>query len=132
MGHIELAAPVTHVWYFKGIPSRMGLVLDMSPRALEEIIYFASYVVIEPGDTVLESKQLLTEREYRDKRAQFGNSFHAAMGAEAIKQLLDRVDVDTECETIKRRLEIRDWTKTYACNPSFGHLGCFPFFRKQT
>ena len=66
MGHIELAAPVSHIWYFKGIPSRMGLVLDMSPRALEEVIYFASYVVIEPGDTTLEKKQLLTEREYRE------------------------------------------------------------------
>lgn len=79
MGHIELAAPVSHIWYFKGIPSRMGLVLDMSPRALEEVIYFASYVVIEPGDTTLEKKQLLTEREYREKREQYGQAFKAAM-----------------------------------------------------
>ena len=105
MAHIELAAPVTHVWYFKGIPSRMGLVLDMSPRALEEIIYFASYVVIEPGDATLEAKQLLTEREYREKRAQYGNSFHAAMGAEAIKQLLQRVDLEAECEELKEQLK---------------------------
>ncbi|AZP04177.1 DNA-directed RNA polymerase subunit beta' [Jeotgalibaca ciconiae] len=105
MAHIELAAPVTHVWYFKGIPSRMGLVLDMSPRALEEIIYFASYVVIEPGDATLEAKQLLTEREYREKRAQYGNSFHAAMGAEAIKQLLQRVDLEAECEELKEALK---------------------------
>ena len=141
MGHIELAAPVTHVWYFKGIPSRMGLVLDMSPRALEEIIYFASYVVIEPGDTVLESKQLLTEREYRDKRAQFGNSFHAAMGAEAIKQLLDRVDVDTECEQLKedlksatgqkrtraiRRLDILDAFRSSGNKPSWMIMDVIP------
>ena len=105
MAHIELAAPVTHVWYFKGIPSRMGLVLDMSPRALEEIIYFASYVVIDPGDATLESKQLLTEREYREKRAQYGNRFQAAMGAEAIKQLLQRVDLETECEELKEQLK---------------------------
>lgn len=81
MGHIELAAPVSHIWYFKGIPSRMGLVLDMSPRALEEIIYFASYVVIEPGDTPLEKKQLLTEREYREKRMQYGQGFQAKNGS---------------------------------------------------
>lgn len=81
MGHIELAAPVTHIWYFKGIPSRMGLVLDMSPRALEEIIYFASYVVTDGGDTPLERKQLLTEREYREKREEYGDGFKAAMGA---------------------------------------------------
>ncbi|UJF15745.1 DNA-directed RNA polymerase subunit beta' [Jeotgalibaca sp. MA1X17-3] len=105
MGHIELAAPVTHVWYFKGIPSRMGLVLDMSPRALEEVIYFASYVVIEPGDTTLESKQLLTENEYREKRAQYGKSFHAAMGADAVRQLLNRVELEEECAELKEALK---------------------------
>lgn len=105
MGHIELAAPVTHIWYFKGIPSRMGLVLDMSPRALEEIIYFASYVVIDPGNTSLEKKQLLTEREYREKRDQYGQEFHAAMGAEAIKQLLDQVDLDGESAELKEELK---------------------------
>ena len=84
MGHIELAAPVTHVWYFKGIPSRMGLILDLSPRLLEEVIYFASYIVIESGDTPLEVKSLLTETEYREKRREFGNRFKAKMGAEAI------------------------------------------------
>ena len=87
MGHIELAAPVTHIWYFKGIPSRMGLVLDMSPRALEEVIYFASYVVTDPGDSPLEKKQLMTEGEYREKRQEYGQSFKAAMGAEAIRTL---------------------------------------------
>ena len=94
MGHIELAAPVTHIWYFKGIPSRMGLVLDMSPRALEEIIYFASYVVTDGGDTPLERKQLLTEREYREKREEYGDGFKAAMGAEAIRTLLRDVDLE--------------------------------------
>ncbi len=88
MGHIELAAPVSHIWYFKGIPSRMGLILDMSPRALEEVIYFASYVVIDSTGTSLEKKQLLSEKEYRAYREKFGNSFDAAMGAEAIKKLL--------------------------------------------
>ncbi len=80
MGHIELAAPVSHIWYFKGIPSRMGLVLDMSPRALEEVIYFASYVVTDPGDTPLEKKQLLSEKEYRAYREKYGQSFQASMG----------------------------------------------------
>lgn len=105
MGHIELAAPVSHIWYFKGIPSRMGLVLDMSPRALEEIIYFASYVVIEPGDTPLEKKQLLTEREYREKRMQYGQGFQAAMGAEAIKQLLLDVQLEKEVGELKEELK---------------------------
>ncbi|WP_035065124.1 DNA-directed RNA polymerase subunit beta' [Carnobacterium maltaromaticum] len=105
MGHIELAAPVSHIWYFKGIPSRMGLVLDMSPRALEEIIYFASYVVIEPGDTPLEKKQLLTEREYREKRMQYGQGFQAAMGAEAIKQLLLDVQLEKEVAELKEELK---------------------------
>ncbi len=105
MGHIELAAPVTHIWYFKGIPSRMGLVLDMSPRALEEIIYFASYVVIESGNTPLEKKQLLSEREYREKKAQYGNEFEAAMGAEAIKRLLNNVDLEKEARDLKETLK---------------------------
>lgn len=105
MGHIELAAPVTHIWYFKGIPSRMGLVLDMSPRALEEVIYFASYVVTDPGDTSLELKQLLTEREYREKRQQYGNTFQAGMGAEAIKRLLESVDLEGEVASLKEELK---------------------------
>ena len=105
MGHIELAAPVSHVWYFKGIPSRMGLVLDMSPRALEEVIYFASYVVIDAGDTTLMNKQLLTEREYREKRAEFGTRFLAAMGAEAVQELLNNVDLDAEITELKEELK---------------------------
>ncbi|MGR3766471.1 DNA-directed RNA polymerase subunit beta' [Rossellomorea sp. NS-SX7] len=105
MGHIELAAPVSHIWYFKGIPSRMGLVLDMSPRALEEVIYFASYVVTEPGDTALERKQLLSEKEYRAYREKYGVKFQAAMGAEAIKKLLQDIDLDKEADFLKEELK---------------------------
>jgi len=105
MGHIELAAPVTHIWYFKGIPSRMGLLLDMSPRSLEEIIYFASYAVIKPGPTGLEPKQLLSEREYREYYDKFGNTFTAKMGAEAIKELLQQVDLNAELEMLRKELE---------------------------
>src|SRR5690625_5035944 len=105
MGHIELAAPVTHIWYFKGIPSRMGLILDMSPRALEEIIYFAAYVVTDPGDTPLEKKQLLSENEYREHYEKYGNTFKADMGAEAIRTLLQEVDLDKEVEQLKEELK---------------------------
>lgn len=105
MGHIELAAPVSHIWYFKGIPSRMGLVLDMSPRALEEVIYFASYVVTDPGDTPLEKKQLLSEKEYRTYYDKYGRSFTAQMGAEAIKKLLNDIDVDKESEALREELK---------------------------
>lgn len=105
MGHIELAAPVSHIWYFKGIPSRMGLVLDMSPRALEEVIYFASYVVTEPGNTSLEKKQLLSEKEYRSYREKYGNKFQAGMGAEAIKKLLQDIDLEKESATLREELE---------------------------
>ncbi|MGG3891693.1 DNA-directed RNA polymerase subunit beta' [Metabacillus fastidiosus] len=105
MGHIELAAPVSHIWYFKGIPSRMGLVLDMSPRALEEVIYFASYVTTETGDTPLEKKQLLSEKEYRAYREKYGNTFQAAMGAEAIKKLLSDIDLDKEVDMLKEELK---------------------------
>ncbi|WP_026673489.1 DNA-directed RNA polymerase subunit beta' [Alkalihalobacterium bogoriense] len=104
MGHIELAAPVSHIWYFKGIPSRMGLVLDMSPRSLEEVIYFASYVVTEPGDTPLEKKQLLSEKEYRTYRDKYGRSFTAQMGAEAIKKLLSDIDLDKDVDGLKEEL----------------------------
>ncbi|APG72814.1 DNA-directed RNA polymerase subunit beta' [Lactobacillus delbrueckii subsp. jakobsenii ZN7a-9 = DSM 26046] len=105
MGHIELAAPVTHIWYFKGIPSRMGLVLDVSPKQLEEVIYFAAYIVIDPGDTGLEAKQLLTEAEYREEKAKYGNRFVAKMGAEAIRDLLKQVDLDKEVTTLKAELQ---------------------------
>ncbi|TKD67174.1 DNA-directed RNA polymerase subunit beta' [Pseudalkalibacillus hwajinpoensis] len=105
MGHIELAAPVSHIWYFKGIPSRMGLVLDMSPRALEEVIYFASYVVTEAGDTPLEKKQLLSEKEYRAYREKYGKTFSAEMGAEAIRKLLFDIDLDKEVDILKEELK---------------------------
>ncbi|TMN22372.1 DNA-directed RNA polymerase subunit beta' [Lentibacillus cibarius] len=105
MGHIELAAPVSHIWYFKGIPSRMGLVLDMSPRALEEVIYFAAYIVTEPGDTPLEKKQLLSEKEYRAYYDKYGASFKAQIGAEAIRKLLEDIDLDKEAETLKEELK---------------------------
>jgi DNA-directed RNA polymerase subunit beta' len=105
MGHIELAAPVSHIWYFKGIPSRMGLVLDMSPRALEEVIYFAAYIVTEPGNTPLEKKQLLSEKEYRAYYEKYGNSFKAQMGAEAIRKLLQDIDLDKEVDALKEELK---------------------------
>ncbi|MDG5788124.1 DNA-directed RNA polymerase subunit beta' [Evansella sp. AB-P1] len=104
MGHIELAAPVSHIWYFKGIPSRMGLVLDMSPRSLEEVIYFASYVVTDTGETPLELKQLLSEKEYRAYREKYGRSFTAQMGAEAIRKLLQDIDLQKEVGILKEEL----------------------------
>ncbi|MDK7298780.1 DNA-directed RNA polymerase subunit beta' [Lactobacillus paragasseri] len=141
MGHIELAAPVSHIWYFKGIPSRMGLVLDISPRALEEVIYFAAYIVIDAGDTDLEDKQLLTEAEYREKKAKFGNRFEAKMGAEAVKELLEQVDIDKEVHDLKeelktatgqkrtraiRRLDILDAFKNSGNKPSWMVMDCIP------
>ncbi len=105
MGHIELAAPVSHIWYFKGIPSRMGLVLDMSPRALEEVIYFAAYIVTDAGDTALEKKQLLSEKEYRSYRDKYGNSFQAAMGAEAIRKLLQDIELEKEVDQLREELK---------------------------
>ncbi|SDC77953.1 DNA-directed RNA polymerase subunit beta' [Melghirimyces thermohalophilus] len=105
MGHIELAAPVSHIWYFKGIPSRMGLVLDMSPRSLEEVIYFASYAVVDPGETPLEKKQLLSEKEYRNYREKYGNAFTAMMGAEAIRALLASIDLDQEVQMLKEEMQ---------------------------
>lgn len=108
MGHIELAAPVAHIWYVKGIPSRMGLLLDMSPRALEKVLYFVSYVVIDPGDTPLTKKQLLSEKEYRDYLDKYGNRFRAGMGAEAIKELLQEIDLEKLSKEL--RAEIREST----------------------
>ncbi len=105
MGHIELAAPVSHIWYFKGIPSRMGLMLDMSPRSLEKVLYFASYIVIDPGDTPLAKKQLLTEKEYREYREKYGNRFRAGMGAEAIKELLEEIDLDQLSRELRQQLK---------------------------
>ena len=106
MGHIELAAPVSHIWYFKGIPSRMSLLLDISPRALEKVLYFASFIVTDPGETTLEYKQLLSDKEYREAIENFGeDSFKAGMGAEAIKILLQELDLDAIAESLKEDLQ---------------------------
>ncbi len=105
MGHIELAAPVSHIWYFKGIPSRMGLILDLSPRVLEKVLYFASYIVLDAAETDLEYKQILTEKEYQDAREKWGSRFRAGMGAESIKELLQAIDLDTEAEELKAGLK---------------------------
>ncbi|MEM0529630.1 DNA-directed RNA polymerase subunit beta' [Zongyangia sp. HA2173] len=105
MGHIELAAPVSHIWYFKGIPSRMGLILDLSPRFLEKVLYFAQYIVIDPGATPLEKKQLLSEKEYRDMREKYEDEFKAGMGAEAIKELLAEIDLEELSKELKDELE---------------------------
>ena len=105
MGHIELATPVSHIWYFKGVPSRMGLVLDMSPRDLEEVLYFVSYVVIDKGIAPLENKQTLSEKEYRQYYEKYGDGFKVGMGAEAIKELLKNIDLEKEIEQISKELE---------------------------
>ena len=108
MGHIELAAPVSHIWYFKGIPSRMGIILGMSPRSLEKILYFANYVVLDAGNTALSYKDLLTEKEFRDAYDKYGNTFKVGMGAEAIKQLLQ--DIDLEKESFELKAQLKDST----------------------
>ena len=105
MGHIELAAPVSHIWYFKGIPSRMGLILDLSPRALEKVLYFASYIVIDPANTPLVKKQLLMESEYRQAREKYGNEFKVGMGAEAIEKLLAELDLEQMSEELRNELQ---------------------------
>ena len=121
MGHIELAAPVSHIWYFKGIPSRMGLILDLSPRILEKVLYFASYIVLDPGTTNLEYKAVLSEKEYQDARETWGNKFRVGMGAEAIKELLQAIDLEKDAAELKTGLKessgpvrsvpasLRDW-----------------------
>ncbi len=105
MGHIELAAPVSHIWYFRGIPSRMGLILALSPRVLEKVLYFASYIVLDPGETNLDYKQLLSEKEYRNAYEKYGNTFKVGMGAEAIKQLLQEIDLEKEAAELKSALK---------------------------
>ena len=105
MGHIELAAPVSHIWYFKGIPSRMGLMLDLSPRTLEKVLYFANYIVLDPGKTDLSYKQVLTEKEYQEAKEKWGNAFRVDMGAESIQELLKAIDMEKESEELKRGLK---------------------------
>ncbi len=104
MGHIELAAPVSHIWYFKGIPSRMGLILDLSPRTLEKVLYFANYIVLDPADSGLQYKQILTEKEYQDARESYGNGFRVGMGAESIMELLKAIDLEKDAEELKTEL----------------------------
>ena len=105
MGHIELAAPVSHIWYFKGIPSRMGLVLDLSPRTLEKVLYFASYIVLDKGDTELQYKQVLNEKEYKEAYDKYGNRFRVGMGAESVKELLQAIDLEKESKELKKGLK---------------------------
>ena len=105
MGHIELVSPVSHIWYFKGIPSRMGLMLDLSPRDLEKVLYFAKYIVTDPGDTDLDKNQILTEKEYADYVEKYDDAFKASMGAEAIKELLSEIDVDELCKELREELK---------------------------
>ncbi len=141
MGHIELATPVSHIWFFKGVPSRMGLVLDMSPRDLEEVLYFVSYVVINPGNAPLEKKQTLSDKEYRIYYEKYGDGFEAGMGAEAIKKLLKEVNIDEEIEKIGaelenaqeqkrtrllKRLEILDSFRESGNSPEWMILDCIP------
>ena len=104
MGHIELAAPVSHIWYFKGIPSRMGLILDLSPRTLEKVLYFASYIVLDAGNTALQYKQVLSESEYQEAREQYGNAFRVGMGAEAIQELLHAIDLEKDSAELQAEL----------------------------
>ena len=105
MGHIQLASPVSHIWYFKGIPSRMGLVLDISPRTLEKVLYFANYIVTDPGNTEFAYKQILTENEYREAKDNPEMKFKAGMGADAVKTLLEAVDLEEESAQLKAQLE---------------------------
>ena len=141
MGHIELAAPVSHIWYFKGIPSRLGIVMDMSPRSLEKALYFVSYIVIDPGDTPLSKKQLLSESEYRDAKQKYGNDFEAGMGAEAVKKILKNIDLESEIKDIReeiqgisgqrrkravRRLKVLEGLKDSGNNPEWMVLDVLP------
>ena len=105
MGHIALAAPVSHIWYFKGIPSRMGLILDLSPRTLEKVLYFASYIVLDKGTSDLQYKQVLSEKEYREAYDKYGNTFRVGMGAEAVQELLKAIDLEKDSEELKNALK---------------------------
>ena len=141
MGHIELAAPVSHIWYFKGIPSRMGLILDISPRSLEKVLYFASYIVLDPGDTPLMKKQLLNENEYREHRDKYGSAFKVGMGAEAVKKLLEELDLEKMSRELRqelkevsgqrkiraiRRLEVTEAFRKSGNNPSWMIMDVVP------
>jgi len=141
MGHIELAAPVSHIWYFRGIPSRMGLILAMSPRSLEKVLYFASYIVLDAGDTALQYKQSLTEKEYRDAYEKYGNTFRVGMGAEVVKELLRDIDLEKESKELKiaikdsvgqkrvrfiKKLEVIEAFRISGNKPEWMILDCIP------
>ena len=111
MGHIALAAPVSHIWYFKGIPSRMGLILDLSPRTLEKVLYFASYIVLDKGESDLMYKQVLSEAEYQEAREKWGSAFRVGMGAESIKELLENIDLEKEYTELNRCVTRREYEK---------------------
>lgn len=115
MGHIELAAPVSHIWYFKGIPSRIGLMLDIGPRQLDKVLYFANYIVTDPGFTPLEKKQLLTEREYKEMREKYEDTFEAGMGAEAVQKLLAEIDLEALSAELHEELERLPARSASAC-----------------
>ena len=125
MGHIELATPVTHIWYFRGVPSRIGLVLDIPAKQLEQVVYFVNFVVIDPGKTDLTFKQILTDREYREKKEQYGDGFKAGMGAEAIRELLGIIDISAEYEEIKQLVEKSQGTKKIKAIKRLEILGNF-------
>ena len=141
MGHIELAAPVSHIWYFKGIPSRLGLILDISPKVLEKVLYFASYIVLDKGSTDLENKQVLSEKEYQEARDKWGSRFRAGMGAEAVKDLLGKIDVEKEYQELSaqmdeatgqkrariiKRIEVIEAFRESGNSPTWMILDCIP------
>ncbi|MBQ9716045.1 MAG: DNA-directed RNA polymerase subunit beta' [Clostridia bacterium] len=130
MGHIELAAPVSHIWYFRGVPSRMGLLLDISPKVLEQVLYFQNFIVLDPGETDLYKKQILSDREYREKQEAFGSkSFRAGMGAEAIKELLQEVDLEKEAKELKEIIETSSGQKKFR---AVKRIEIVESFRKST
>ena len=131
MGHIELAAPVSHIWYFKGIPSRMGLLLDISPRILEKVLYFAAYIVTDPGDAPLAKNQILSEKEYRDMREKYEDDFEAGMGAEAVKKLLQEIDLEQLSAAAARRAEDGLRPEEGPHRQASGGGGCLPPLRQQ-
>ena len=126
MGHIELAAPVSHIWYFKGIPSRMGLMLDLSPRVLEKVLYFANYIVLDKGTSELQYKQVLTEREFQEAREKYGMTFRVGMGAEAVKELLEAIDMEKRIRRAEKRLKRSYRTETCKNHQETGSCRSIP------
>ena len=122
MGHIELAAPCSHIWYFKGIPSRMGLLLDISPRILEKVLYFANYIVVDPGDAPLMQNQILSEKEYRDLREKYEDDFDARMGAEAVQALLKKINLEELSESLRSELKTASGQKKHHQHKKHSYL----------